>query len=521
GYDRSDHFVNARTTKLTDAAGTAAPVGGIPDDFDYTNRIWAQAGLSVIETATRPVVSPAAGTASFTFPLSHGIGQAGPPEEQNIMSANNGPIGTVEVYYTGGLVSGALAETFHPSIPPAREAFTDVGPDGMPGTGDPGEGDGMFNAGEPFTDRGFDKTAGTGDFGEGDGVFNMAPDGEAIFMANLGVNARHNTLGHELGHLLLDDNNAGNGRSNAVHSPNAGAPGHSSDPRNNVGDPQWDPGTRAGQGGAPWDINTSLDVIGMEMSTNPNGSPKVGGVAKIEVAQIQAVFGETDTRPYLHIPNDNGLTYADRGDFDWVEDNRKLEAAGGLADNHPGSDFLLWEINPPGVGMSAHTDHQHDGWGELALGAFALPTFRTVDIISQIGRYIDSDIDGFGDRSRRESALDFRGFADANLFPEFSIDGLTWLVGDLVNVFELGWTKISRAEDFVSRWLSPIDATLIRLRAFDMGFGHDQNVQIDAVIASNTIVGRIPEPPPLLLACIALLAYRVCSRRARLSAPRP
>jgi len=173
GYDRSDHFVNARTTILTDTAGNIAPSGGIPDDFHFANKAWAQAGLSVIEVATRPIALPASepfsdfgadgnprtgdagegdglftpgelftdsgadgnpGTGDpgegngsfdgdFRFPLSHGLGPAPPNgqmghprEEQNIMTNfNDAAAGTVEVYYTGGLLSGALGETYFPS----------------------------------------------------------------------------------------------------------------------------------------------------------------------------------------------------------------------------------------------------------------------------------------------------------------------------------------------------------------------------------------------------------------------
>ncbi len=56
------------------------------------------------------------------------------------------------------------------------EPFSDVGPDGIPDTGDPGEGNGWFDPGEPFEDVGRDGRAGTNDDGEGDGIW-QAPAG--------------------------------------------------------------------------------------------------------------------------------------------------------------------------------------------------------------------------------------------------------------------------------------------------------------------------------------------------------
>src|SRR5439155_24126224 len=97
GYDRSDHFVNVRTTTLTDANGvTAAP--NIARDFNFANKVYAQAGLSVIEIAHRNYSSgttPPANSPTFTFPLSM-------TERMNIASRLNDssvPVNKIETYY--------------------------------------------------------------------------------------------------------------------------------------------------------------------------------------------------------------------------------------------------------------------------------------------------------------------------------------------------------------------------------------------------------------------------------------
>jgi len=286
----------------------------------------------------------------------------------------------------------------------ARETFSDFGADGNPGTGDAGEGDGVFTPGEPFSDFGLDGNPGTGDAGEGDGNFSQNP---------------------------------------------------------------------------PWNIANSTAVIGKPMSTNADGSPKVGGTNQIEISQIQTVFSDPDVVPWLNIPNDHHLTYGDIADFDWVEDNWDLERAGGRADNHPTFDAMVWEIGP--IAHSNHTDHNHGDWDELNRDAFNGPSFRIVDIVSQIARYSDMDVDPITKNwSERESALDFE-------IPKFSADGVNWVDGILHRVFSEGWTEKSDAENYVSRWISPVEAKYARIIAQDDqdDANHDGNAQLDALIAAR------------------------------------
>jgi hypothetical protein len=86
-----------------------------------------------------------------------------------------------------------------------------------------------------------------------------------------------------------------------------------------------------------------------------------------------------------------------------------------------------------------------------------------------------------------------------------------------VNVFTKGWTNASVADDFLARWVSPIDARFVRIQAVPgpINNPHDRNVQIDAIIASMNVATYIPEPNTfaLLLVGVAAVAARRVRRR--------
>ncbi len=86
------------------------------------------------------------------------------------------------------------------------------------------------------------------------------------------------------------------------------------------------------------------------------------------------------------------------------------------------------------------------------------------------------DVDAEGDRSLRDSVLDY--------LLEFSVDGIGWVAGTVEEVFIDGWTFNSAAEDWVARWLSPVDAHFVRISKLITN-GHDGNTQIDAIIAAT------------------------------------
>jgi hypothetical protein len=304
------------------------------------------------------------------------------------------------------------------------------------------------------------------------------------------------TFSHELGHFLLDTAD------------------HEADPLNIMasGDARFFPGrTTDPESPLPWNVAATLDVVGMPMSTNANGSPRVGGVEQVTALQaIDATGGTAVGNPDIHNPyvsfSDEHFAAGDIADFDWVEDAVNLERLFTPGDNHqidrpPFEDYLLWEIGaiafPPEPGPAADNGgHDHGNWGQLALGPFRGPSFRFVDVISQIGRYVDSDIGADGARSRRESALDY------DLW--FSADAMDWVqVLQPETVFERGWTDASMAEDYIARWVAPFDARFVRIKAHVGGL-HDSNTQIDAVIASAA-----PEPSTLVLLFFgALCLYR-------------
>ena len=329
------------------------------------------------------------------------------------------------------------------------------------------------------------------------GVTNLPGSAPATSGTMIFDNAANDTFAHELGHYLLDQHKFTN-PGDTFHSPSDDdlmAAG--SQPRllpdETVKEPG-DPTAEKGNGGAPRQPGQHVGSIGTVDHLNETVKLNGAGAA---LSQTKAVH---ESASVSH--TDNGLTYGDRADFDWVEDNKSLEAAGGKADNHPGSDFMIWEIGT--IASSAHINHDHDDWGELALGAFVGDEFRVVDVISQISRYADMDVDSTGQWSRRESALDY--------VLDFSADAVNWVAGEVVKVFVDGWTTKSDADDYVARWRSSIDAKYVRIAAAPLGGTHDGNAQIDAIIA-----GRVPEPSSLTLFGLGLCFYGVLlgARRKR------
>ena len=93
--------------------------------------------------------------------------------------------------------------------------------------------------------------------------------------------------------------------------------------------------------------------------------------------------------------------------------------------------------------------------------------------------------------SARESALDY--------ILQFSADGSNWVNGLPVNVFDLGWTAASQAEDFLARWNSPVDARFVRIQADALVSEDDRNTQIDAIIVSQTLIPTMDAPPSVVL----------------------
>ena len=140
----------------------------------------------------------------------------------------------------------------------------------------------------------------------------------------------------------------------------------------------------------------------------------------------------------------------------------------------------------------ANDDHVHGGLGTLALGKFADEFFKTINVISNINLFADNDINtATGIVSDRSKALDY-------FVPDFSLDGITWEAGELVNVFIKGWTEATTQENYVGRFRTNLEAKFVRISAVGAGIvGHDGNAQIDAIIATRAFVcGSSRSPPP-------------------------
>jgi len=416
GFDRSDFNVNISTKTVTDGAGTSA-TPNIVRDFEYASAVYAQAGISVVQTDAQTLTNADYLTIDNTAELAKVFG-------------TQRQAGTVNAYYVQDFAGGQIGQALSPE-------------------------DGPNNG-----------------FAVADGGAN-------------------DTFAHELGHFLVDSYRYPPG--NQIHNPASNE-------------------LMAAGGGR--NKPTNLDQVG-----RPNGN--MGGRDQMATLVHQPATPATELRqervfnetPNVNNPTvshiDNGLTHGDMADFDWVEDNLYLEQAGGRADNHDGYDWLVWQIGP--IAPSSHSGHDHGNWGVLDLPAFTGDYFGVVDVVSQIAWWTDMDVDESGNWSLRDSALDYT--------LQFSDDGQQWVQGMVNTVFIDGWTNASKAEDWVARWISPVEAEYVRISELIVD-GHDGNTQIDAVIARQSV---IPESSSLViwgcLAGLALAAARL--RRASNRGRRP
>jgi hypothetical protein len=384
-FDRSNRFVNVKTITVNDNAGTAA-APNIPRDFDYASKIWAQTGISIVrqrdpgnETMRLDGTN---GAPNIPWP----IDQAGQDDAMKGVAAVRAANPTVNLWYV---------DRYTPAL------------------------NGLTSPPNPYGGN--------------------TPRNDGIGMAN---SAQDSTLGHELGHMILNGDNA-------IHR---NAPNFQQTPGNNLTFSEIGP-----VGGrytfAPDQITTAF-------------TPPAAGNQNSNNAGLVQQNAEAQTH-----------TYGNRVDWDFVVDHTALESITN-ADNHLGLDSLFFGIDN-GQGPANQAGHDHAGLGDFRHpGNFAATAFNRVDIFSSSLRYSDFDQNAAGGQSLREGALDYRVF--------FRGAGGAQAEGVPLTIFEPGWTTSTNVDNYLTRWTSPIDATGLFVFANSQD-SHDGIAQIDAVIASNSL----------------------------------
>jgi hypothetical protein len=397
GFDRSDNQAIVNPIQVSDKDGgvgsVAAKIANRVRDFDFANKIYAQAGLSIIaEGAPRAATKP--GPWPITAAQRTALIAAGTGRSPNATTMN--------MYYVKSLDPAANGVT--------RPAFS----------------------------------AGQG----------------SSFVVDNDV---ANTFAHELGHQFLNANSA-------FHMNDAGTPSESDDKSNLM----YLDGSQS---------STKLSDVG------PVLSPTVGGHDILVADQIDRIFANAGANNPGYVQKSHHAAAGDRVDWNFVADQTNLEGRANGADYNPLNDSLYFGIGttvaPSQVGQN------HEGFDEFKpTPDFAGPSFRTVDVFSLITRYADQDVTKGGGISYRNQALDYDLYFRA-------ADGST-VAGIPIMVFKDGWTFTNHADDYLARWVSPVPAVGVFIFAHS-GDGHDGNAQIDAVIASATLV---PEPAAFGLAIV-------------------
>jgi PEP-CTERM motif len=408
-YERSNRYVNVKTIVATDNTGIAASPN-IQRDFDYANKIWMQQGVSVIRTGGGAVTLNGAGGAPTVDWSNAGPGMNLTDQDDALKTLARAGAPTIDVYYI--------------------RKFTDANLVGL--------------SSPPGTFR--------------------ATNNDGISIADAALN---DTLAHELGHSILNGDNA-------LHmaGPNL------MDPTNH---------------------SYTFDQIG-----------PVGGKDLFTDGQIQQTF----TPPAGGNPNSNNagqiqLTaaaddhrYANRVDWDFVTDERRLQTLDSMnvnPDTHAGQDTLYFGIDPAGVGPGADPTHDNAALGSFYnLGDFSGQTFRTADVFGLTTRYSDYD--------QTDGAFNLKASAeDYSLW--FQLQNGDVVAGIPVVAFQYGWTAETNADNYMLRWKSPADAVGIFIEA-NNGANHDGIAQIDAIIVSPFAV-----PEPASLALLALGSVLLLTRR--------
>jgi hypothetical protein len=265
--------------------------------------------------------------------------------------------------------------------------------------------------------------------------------------------ALDNTFAHELGHMIL------NGGGMSLHTTDNGDPN-----RRNIMH-EINSNRTFAQIGPVGD----RDIFTAEQITRAFNPPDNGMPNTNNAGQVQQTAAADDHR------------YANRVDWNFVVDHRALQTLNtetAMPDNHAGLDTLFWSIDAVATGPGDDSTHSSSALGTFAdLGNFAGQSFRFADVFSLSLRYSDYDQNAAGAFSLKQSALDYNVFFRA-------ADG-TVMPGTPLLSFELGWTANTNADNFLTRWVAPFNATGIFVEANNAAGRHDGIAQIDAIIVSQ------------------------------------
>jgi hypothetical protein len=221
---------------------------------------------------------------------------------------------------------------------------------------------------------------------------------------------------------------------------------------------------------------------------------------KMESNQIERIFANGGGNNPGFVREGHHDAAGDRVEFDFVADQSNLERVANGADNHPGSESLYFGIAPTVAPLEL--GHDHSGMGSFPdTPDFTGSGFYIVDVFSLYARYADRDEGPGGVTSARAAALDY------DLY--FRIEGGGVVHGIPLVDFAFGWTTSTFVDDYIVRWRSPEKAVGVYILARNSG-GHDGNVQIDAIIASD-----IPEPATWLLPAAGLMGILARGRLRR------
>jgi hypothetical protein len=241
------------------------------------------------------------------------------------------------------------------------------------------------------------------------------------------------------------------------------------------------------------------------------------------------MFSDAEVTPFFPAAQrgDNPLA-GHRVDWDFVVDHRRtavnhdqnggtpnvefgVEGLGNGTDQHGGIESMLWLIGNTAPSPQPAPDANNGGKDKTGLGTFgarpdfAGASFRYADVFSLSTTYSDQDTNAAGGLTLIDGALDYDLFF-------LGLDNQLY-AGSINVVFQQGWTTNTLVDNYLARWVSPVDAKGIYILGH-VGDGHDGTAQIDAILVST-----VPEPATVGGLCLVLIGLMNRVRRARAAAP--